>query len=414
MSAFSSFPILIERTKRVLQEGLLTIDELALELEVNPATIYRWLSNEVSPQPLQEAKFRIVLDRLNEKPGIVLPKKVAERRPSNDMSEYVRRAVSNTCNNLRECLHSHSSLSSRHEALDELSKLVFVNISSILNNRPTIYDLSKSDGFSARKLINLVKSAVDSFLPNSLLTGLSKSDFYLRLRENENKYAEKICQAFKPMHEERFKEPIQNRNYIDIINETFGNFIADSFTDEKELGQYLTPHEVVHFAIDLGFGNTFTSIDSLMDPLGYLIIDPSCGVGTFLTEALRHLYSTVKERNGETAASEWLETAIKNKFIGIDRSERMLKLALSNFAMFGVSDFSLVLANSLQKNGIMRDIEGKVDFIFTNPPFGAEFPLAEVSDYRIVQERARNKEPAFDSEVLFLERYVDWLRPGGP
>src|SRR4030067_880020 len=117
MSAFSSFPILIERTKRVLQEGLLTIEQLALELEVNPATIYRWLSNEVSPQPLQEAKVRIVLDRLNEKPGIAPPKKVAERRPANDMAEYVRVSVSNTCNIFLESLNSHSSLSSRHEAL---------------------------------------------------------------------------------------------------------------------------------------------------------------------------------------------------------------------------------------------------------------------------------------------------------
>ncbi len=39
---------------------------------------------------------------------------------------------------------------------------------------------------------------------------------------------------------------------VDLLNDTFGQFLTDSFTDEKELGQYLTPPEVVRFMVELG------------------------------------------------------------------------------------------------------------------------------------------------------------------
>ena len=127
---------------------------------------------------------------------------------------------------------------------------------------------------------------------------------------------------------------------FDLLNEVFGSFIADSFADEKELGQYLTPPEVVELMVDLAIQSLAPAeLDALLSPgdsrrFG-LILDPSCGVGSFLVQLTRRLHPAVVERHGVDAGSAWLRTMLDEVLVGIDKSERMVRLALTNFAMFG-------------------------------------------------------------------------------
>src|SRR5262249_999755 len=101
---------------------------------------------------------------------------------------------------------------------------------------------------------------------------------------------------------------------------------------------------------------------------------------------------------------------------GIDKSERMIKLALTNMAMFGFPTAHLDLANSLLRHGQDNKITSRyinsAGLILTNPPFGAEFAAEHLKGYYI------SKTPeagggTINSEILFMERYLEWLRPGG-
>jgi len=83
-----------------------------------------------------------------------------------------------------------------------------------------------------------------------------------------------------------------------------------------------------------------------------------------------------------------------------------------NLGLFGAKAASFKLANALAKRGaegeFCKSLEGRVELILTNPPFGASFSGDDLNGFAMGRERTRA-----ESEVLFLERYVDWLAPGG-
>ena len=68
---------------------------------------------------------------------------------------------------------------------------------------------------------------------------------------------------------------------------------------------------------------------------------------------------------------------------------------------------------------------GSVDVIATNPPFGSDIPVTErtiLQHYELARRWERQADgfvmtqalkPAVSPEVLFIERCVQWLRPGG-
>jgi hypothetical protein len=210
---------------------------------------------------------------------------------------------------------------------------------------------------------------------------------------------------------------------VDILNEVFGKFLADSFIDEKELGQYLTPPEVVRFMVRLAV-NTMTEEDraTLCDPKHCtdfgLILDPSCGVASFLAEAVQALRERMDEQVGDPKQREmWLKNMLDRVVMGIDKSERMIRLALTNIAMFGFPMARLHLANSLARTGndakLTDALTGKARLILTNPPFGACFQGNDLVKFKIATKWSSRFPGRLDSELLFMERYLDWLAPGG-
>jgi predicted RNA methylase len=210
---------------------------------------------------------------------------------------------------------------------------------------------------------------------------------------------------------------------FDVLNEVFGKFLNDSFVDEKELGQYLTPPEVVRFMVAVALHHLTPKEKRLLqDPeqcgqFG-VILDPSCGVASFLAEVVHSLDAGLMENGSRPEArSVWLNSMLSNVLVGIDKSERMVRLALTNIAMFGLPMVKLHLANALARTGddgrLTGALDGKVRLILTNPPFGATFQSNDIAKYRIATTWTRRFPGQLDSEVLFMERYIDWLVPGG-
>ena len=61
-----------------------------------------------------------------------------------------------------------------------------------------------------------------------------------------------------------------------------------------------------------------------------------------------------------------------------------------------------------RKARLCAELEGRVELILTNPPFGATYSGSDLNGFEMGRDRGRA-----ESEVLFLERYVDWLAPDG-
>lgn len=395
---------------------------LASRLGVSEAAISRWLRGRSKPHPKVEGKLR---ELAADHAGFVI------RDPNLSLFDWddsareqdLRAVLGRALRDLRECLHRSGRLSSRHEALDELGKLLFAHVMSCDSGGSGISDaLMGRRENPAQALRSFVAEAFSKHLPTSLAHELRPGDFSLRLRTSEDRFAAEIVECFRPIADPEVATQLRGPANVDVLNETFGQFLADSFVEEKELGQYLTPTEVVKFMARLGLSSLPAETrEALCDPRGCrrvgAILDPSCGVGSFLSEVLRILHTEVFRNHGERGSDAWLQAMMQSVVVGIDKSERMIRLALTNLALFGVPSANLHLANSLVRSGpdaeISTSLEGRVRLILTNPPFGAEFPAEMLNGYRIATDWTRRNARTVDSEILFLERYLDWLAPGG-
>lgn len=333
---------------------------------------------------------------------------VAEARdgsPAPSTDARIRAALGSALNEAREALHRHARLSTRHEALDEICKLLFAQIVSARDHGHGLMDLLRGSDRPAVDLAKIVRNGFAAHLPQGLSKEMPSSEFDLRLRPSEDELAVELATALAVLEPELVAE-----GHHDVFNEVFGTFLTDSFADEKQLGQYLTPPEVVRFMVDAAIAGMDEGDQTLLaDPerceqFG-VILDPSCGVGSFLTFAARRLAATGDGRDVH------VRDLTSKVLVGLDKSERMIRLALTSFAVLGAEEANLHLANSLSRRGyppLLDELQGKAGLILTNPPFGAEFSGEAISPYRLGELAAR-----VDSELLFIERYLDWLREGG-
>ena len=210
----------------------------------------------------------------------------------------------------------------------------------------------------------------------------------------------------------------------DAVGDAFEVFIGPSLKGGQ--GQFFTPRNVVKMVIDM------------IDPsVNDRIIDPACGSGGFLVEALRHVWTKVQE-NGEALGwpeheieSEKQKVAIRN-FRGIDKDSFLSKVAKAYMAILGDGRGGVYCENSLESqsnwdNGAKTDIPfGEFDVVITNPPFGKKLAIDSedtLKNYELGHKWTLNSESdAFEKgnlldkqppQILFIERCLDLLKPGG-
>lgn len=209
----------------------------------------------------------------------------------------------------------------------------------------------------------------------------------------------------------------------DAVAEAFEIFIGPSLKGPQ--GQFFTPRNVVKMVIDM-----------INPGPGDRIIDPACGSGGFLVEALRHVWKGV-EAQGESFGwpeneiyAEKQKVAIRN-FRGIDKDNFLSKVAKAYMAILGDGRGGVFCENSLDKptnwNQKTKDeiALGSFDVVITNPPFGKKLAIeAEemLKDFSLGHSWKIDKEDKFvkgallekqPPQILFIERCLDLLRPGG-
>lgn len=208
----------------------------------------------------------------------------------------------------------------------------------------------------------------------------------------------------------------------DAVGDAFEIFIGPALKGGQ--GQFFTPRNVVKMTIDM-----------LNPSVNDRIIDPACGSGGFLIEALRHVWSKVEKRGKDLG---WPETEIDaekqkvaiSNFRGIDKDNFLSKVAKAYMAILGDGRGGVYCENSLEnvsnwnsktKNNVGL---GSFDIVMTNPPFGKK--LAIDSETLLKQfelgYKWKEKDGVFEKQklydkqppqILFIERCLDLLKPGG-
>ena len=201
-----------------------------------------------------------------------------------------------------------------------------------------------------------------------------------------------------------FRIQAATQSPLDVLNEAFGHHVRDNFRSHIEDAQYMTPPEVVDF---MAAAASHFVARKRYEQEEFVMADPSCGVGSFLA-AWRREYASLGPR---------VSALPPLKIVGQDKVGRMARLSTLNLIFSGNAEGHIFVGNSLIDGSPLDAMNGCVDLILTNPPFGAKFPRPQV------RTRSQTSTPIFaksqvgftsaDSELLFIDRYLSLLRPGG-
>jgi type I restriction enzyme M protein len=198
---------------------------------------------------------------------------------------------------------------------------------------------------------------------------------------------------------------------LDVIDSFFEFIVAKSAKGAK--GQYFTPRHVVELCV------------RILQPASYeTILDPACGSGGFLLHALSFV-----RRNERLDSVQELQRFCGEKLWGFDIDTRAIRVAKALMVLAGDGNSNLIRLNSLLKpemvglfnntddpNLTIEDIcrsrmkrHKGFDVILTNPPFAGEIREKHFLDCYTVT----NKKSRVERDVLFIERCLELLKPGG-
>src|SRR6266702_1914734 len=114
-------------------------------------------------------------------------------------------------------------------------------------------------------------------------------------------------------------------------------------------GEFYTPRPVIRFIV------------RQVDPqLGEIILDPACGTGGFLVEALEHLAPNV------TTTQELRE--LHRNLRGIEKKPLPYMLGMMNLVLHGVGQPNITRSNALAEPIMQIGRSRRVDVVATNPP----------------------------------------------
>src|SRR5688572_9050354 len=113
----------------------------------------------------------------------------------------LRAALMRTLHQLREILHRRARLSSRAQALDEVSRLFFAHVVTALHHGSgiSVRSVLCSEGDAARPaeaLGRFVEQAFRAHLPDGLAHALDVRDFSLSMKPNEHVLAQELIACF--------------------------------------------------------------------------------------------------------------------------------------------------------------------------------------------------------------------------
>jgi type I restriction enzyme M protein len=156
----------------------------------------------------------------------------------------------------------------------------------------------------------------------------------------------------------------------------------------------------------------------LVDPdIGQKICDPACGTGGFLIGAYQHIlkkYTTpdmVKiDEDGtphnligdKIVKKEHWNLLWKETFYGFDFEITMIRIALMNMILHGITEPNIEQRDTLSKKFAQRPI---YDIVFANPPFAGYVDKTDISD--------NFKLDTTKTELLFVELFYNLLNVGG-
>lgn len=323
---------------------------------------------------------------------------------------------------LRESYHSYGRIDDSNAKLDEIVKLILLSYYYALNKQRFSLAYIKQEALAkyndsekvAVTLRDLFDSALkESFFQNTDGTSIFGGNPSLNIQPSEDLFATRLISEIEKID---FLNLIETRilSDFDIINECFGHFVRENFRNNKEDAQYMTPAEIATPMLDIIFHDFIA--ENYLDKIAlnkFKIMDPTCGVGTLLIESSKRYISYImssKKNKKEDIIKEFLSNGV----IAQDKVDRMVRLSKINTLLMGGNIQNITSGNSISETTVIDNYEGKVDLIFTNPPFGAEYQIGELNCENFCGiDGLSITNTSIPSELLMLLKCLRLLKEGG-
>ena len=309
---------------------------------------------------------------------------------------------------MREIFHESGRLEDSNTKLDEITKLLCLEIASVKTGAavPSLETILRKHEKRAG-IVRALNQALQIAAESAVLTNYDGESFLgpnpkFNISESEDALAAGLMRVVL----ESFNGHLRHADSMaefEFMNEAFSHFIRDNFRQNIEDAQYMTPPEVVNYICELGMKRVFENATHPKDPI--CVCDPSCGVGSFLVQFFR----------------SWNEASVdraKPVFVGQDKVDRMVRLSFLNTSLYGMDTARLSRGNSVVPGSPLDSVAGKCDLVLTNPPFGARFSCEELAKgdlqrFEMLSSEIIQRTGCIDSELLFLDLYLYLLKPGG-
>lgn len=326
--------------------------------------------------------------------------------------------------NLREQFHSYGRMDDSNAKLDEIIKLICMSYAIALRgsrfNVAYVENIAETKFQDRKKVAAALRFVCDNELNCELFqnddgTNIFGSNLSLAIQPTEDDFAQKVITEIEKID---FVYLIEKRSHseFDLVNECFSHFVRENFRNNKEDAQYMTPYEISGPILDIIFDDMakrgYFTAETLRE---FIVMDPTCGVGTLLMESSSHFTRFVEQTVPSPKDQEQIIRNFReNGIVGQDKVDRMVRLSKINALLLGSNASHINEGNSIVGESSLNKYEGKVNLIVTNPPFGAEYLKSDLKmeDFPILKGNKLSTK-TITSELLMLDKCLTLLKPGG-
>jgi type I restriction enzyme M protein len=225
---------------------------------------------------------------------------------------------------------------------------------------------------------------------------------------------------------------------LDVIDDAFEYLVSKSSKGEK--GQYFTPRWVIDMCV------------KMLNPTEReTVIDTACGSAGFTVHAMFHVWRNIMNEMGlgeshlftMDAKPPRCEDYVRDKVFAIDFDEKSVRVSRCLNLIAGDGETNVLHLNTLdwtkwdetvkqdewsdtygegwrrlrrlrvsKKPGDYRQFD--FDVLMANPPFAGDIKQSDMlAPYDLAHKKNGKLESAVGRDLLFIERNLDFLKPGG-
>lgn len=225
---------------------------------------------------------------------------------------------------------------------------------------------------------------------------------------------------------------------LDIVDDAFEYLVTKAAKGEK--GQYFTPRWVIDMCVKM-----------LNPKEDETIIDPACGSAGFVVHSIFHVWKQILADEGKDASHLFTMERkpqrcydyARERAFAIDFDEKSVRVARCLNLIAGDGQSNVLHMNSLdwtkwdettkqrdwldtynegwrKMRRLLADSKGKdyrafnFDILMANPPFAGDIKQTDMlAPYELARKVNGRLENKVGRDLLFIERNLDFLRPGG-